>query len=336
MPLYYVVSGAAGGGNGSFGSPWNALTSITGLVPGDDVHITGSFAGKWTMPATSGTATAPIRYIGNGGTVGDGGKFTISGGSQNLAYSAAYIQIHNAIFTGSTAGSVFDDAGECVFRRCSFLKGAGSATTVAGNLGTKRFSGCLLDGIGIGGRNLAVYGCVIKNVSGWGVSVESYRAAEVVIGCCISNCSSGGIQVNDSAMIPSILYNTICSNGGPGIAVGATPQMTIIGNLCASNTTKNISIPSSQPIFSDFNAIYGNASDLATNAVNDTRSTIILAGDPFLDYPTSYLLNNTAGAGALLRAALPDGRDIGGAQYVGGGGGGGGGYMGYRNLGGRI
>lgn len=92
MATFYVDSAAAGGGDGSLATPWNATSSITGLVAGDVLNIEGAFSAAFT-PTFAGSAGNPIIVEADGATWTRSGDILVLGasGGDHVTYRGAQL-----------------------------------------------------------------------------------------------------------------------------------------------------------------------------------------------------------------------------------------------------
>ena len=146
---------------------------------------------------------------------------------------------------------------------------------------------------------------VFANCGGYGATVfgldDGYKSR--FYNCAFYGNSGDGVLVNGngnpafeptSATAPMILNSVFVNNGGYGIN-------------CPVGTS-DVRNEGLRDVW-DFNAFYGNASgEMNGYETFDDGSSILLSADPFMDGANGdFDLNNTAGAGALLRdAAFPD------------------------------
>lgn len=154
------------------------------------------------------------------------------------------------------------------------------------------------------GQNV-VSDSAFANCGGYGASVfgldDGYKSR--FFNCAFYGNSGDGLSVNGNgnpayeptaASAPRLFNNVFVNNGGYGINCP-------VGTSDARNEGLRDAW--------DFNAFYGNASgEMNGYETFDDGSSILLSADPFIDGANGdFDLNNTAGAGALLRAvAFPD------------------------------
>lgn len=232
----YVTADAAGGGDGSSGSPWTITEAIASVAAGQRVNVAaGSYpnmAADYAF-ATAGTATAPIWWRGYKTTIGD---LDSAGGSRvagtdlplwNADTTTDQIVISGAhqIFSNIAITSICTDAGGAVnasggnlrMIRCSITNTQpNSASKAFAATGTASISlvGCYLKATTTATRvvdtsvTASLIGCVVE-----GGVVGVYRSAHV-IGTVIFGFTTAGWDI-DTATSAAVLSNcTIYSNGG--------------------------------------------------------------------------------------------------------------------------
>ena len=103
----YVTSAAAGGGDGSSGSPWTLAEAFTNAAGGDRVNIQSD--GAYTVSSGSastsaGSVTAPIVWRGYNSTIGDldtVGRDTPANGSHLLTADMPAITLAATLVPGA-------------------------------------------------------------------------------------------------------------------------------------------------------------------------------------------------------------------------------------------
>jgi hypothetical protein len=324
MATYYVNSSAGGGGNGSSGTPWNHPNNVSGLVGGDVVNIAGTFTGPMTLNA-SGTSNNPIRWQGYTASPGDGGSFTISGGSLGLGVGTnTGVAISNmAIQNIAGSATINSGSGELLIYNATISKGSGTSNAVEAGLGTPHFHKVTFNNVGYSGPYACFLGCTFNNAPGWAIACSAYRYVNYVIGCRFKSPVSGGIQVPDNGQCPMIIGNSFYNASGPAIEINAvqtTVNFQIFNNLFWNNT-KSISIPpSAARVWAQRNAFYSTGAQDTAKMLYWGNNDITLSALPVDDVSVSWAPNNLAGGGALIRNAGFWGNDIGAGQAVPSGG----------------
>jgi hypothetical protein len=292
----YVTTGAAGGGDGSSGSPWTLSEAISNAAAGDRINIG---PGTYTRTATDtltadGTDTSPIVWRGYTTTIGDGYLGRSSGGALNetnmpiLSYNSTFRlnasgATHNVfeslvISTTNSASAVFvtDDSGliNCVVRQLSTnaaAAGVDGSTNIETYLINCDVSTAASGGtyaVRMQGTGSTIVGSRIKCPGGAGVIV---RSQSTVAHCTIFDCGTDGIQVDSSTALPCIIYNTIYDCTADGINVISTtpdPQR-IIGNHITDCGGYGIDFTTAVcPAFLAFNRFRDNASGNTNGAAD--------------------------------------------------------------------
>lgn len=319
MATYYVDSSAGGGGNGSVGTPWNTLGSITGLAAGDLIHIKGSFTGAWTLGA-SGSAGDPITFQGYTTTVGDGGTFTVTGGSPPLDVSnRSFVVIKNAVFTTPTSGSYLmnSNGGTCTFVKCTFSKGGSSATGVDSGLGTSHYKGCTFNSIGWATYYGSFEECTFNSAPAWAIDVQAYRHVHYVINCRFYQCVTGGVRVPANGQLAVIHGNTFYDCGIAIQVSDASTLVNISGNLFSENTNSIDITTSNANVFAYKNGYYNTGTQDSGLMSYYTDDDVTCSASPITDPTTSWNPNTTSGGGPAINTAMPSGKAMGAGQYVG-------------------
>lgn len=317
---------------------------------------TGTY--DFSTGVTVATATYPYKIEGYNSTRGDG-----TAASVTLRATAAITMI-----TGSNGGTAQSDMH--VYRNLT-LDGnsdTGTNATTIGSTGTgtltafinviiKNWSGNGINGgsstyPNVYGHNLEIYGCN-KGISG----ASACTLNVMLYGCSIHDNTSHGVeQISGQGL--TVVGCLFYDNGGSGLVY--TGRLSLIQNCTAYNNTSHgfhnsasgwnlswirncVSYGNGAKGFSKtgstnewmFNcAAAGNTTGQIdhSTAYQINCITTDLTGNPFTNAPSGdFSLNNTAGQGAILRAAgfpgvFPDGTttgylDIGAAQHQDSGGG---------------
>lgn len=257
----YVTTGAAGGGDGSSGSPWTLAEAASNAVAGDRVNIqsgTYNIASDFT-PTGAGSETQPIIWRGYASTIGDGYQgrtsvgaldtsnmpvMALSGTATDWRINTNYhlfecLRFTSSDVTGSAATLNGTDSG---LVSCSIdHSGTGGASARSVYLGSNCFAvDCDVDcstttadaGIFGSSYNTAVVACRIRCVNGNGVVIGNTNGS--VLGSIIYECDNGISIGGIVACRSSIVGNTIVDIATDGIVtpnVDADDLMVIVNNL---------------------------------------------------------------------------------------------------------
>jgi hypothetical protein len=301
----YVTDAAAGGGDGSIGSPWTLAEAITNAVGGDLVNIQsdGSYDNTTTDRtfATAGTTGGVIWWRGYNATVGDlanvasttdypaitftTGRFNVTGAFQwfsNLNISGAQVS--------ATSGQVMCSGADCIFYRC-----AGECTAANANSNAWLFTGARTRGVLLWGKaTSSAYSYMLATDAGGfnliGCHAEGgatgFRCvvAGRLISCVSDTATADGIFLDATG---NLLINcTVYNPGSDGIESNSTTEAALIVNPliwsaaaygvnASAGTNGNITI---------VNPAWGDNTTANTNGILETQvwgTAQALSGDPF-------------------------------------------------------
>lgn len=354
----YVTSAAAGGGDGSSGNPWTLAEAIANAVGGDRINIlsdaTYTLGASATFPA--GTAENPIQWRGYNATIGDlvnTGRATataaltttdfpvIDGGTLYNVTMGAFNSLVNLRITSGLNGQTLVGGTAFHVHRCSIANthaNGGSARCFFGGslYGSVSDCDCLITSTNSGVQALnpgrgGAYGCRVwhtgtPNSTMVGIAVDGVGTSAVGnlvfnVGSAFSGTASG---------TNTIARNTVY-NANIGV-INPASGCVIADNIFYSIATYAIGgTTGGNPL------LWNNAMGALTSGRIDTSglgsiieeiNAITLTADPFTNAASEdFTLNNTAGGGALCRAAslLFGGfADVGAVQHEDAAGGGGG------------
>lgn len=294
----YVTSAAAGGGDGSSGSPWTFAEAVANAVAGDRVNIQSD--GAYSIGATTfsaGTHAANICWRGYNSTIGDldtVGRDTPANGSGLITTNMPEITItsqwqgaaHNSFmnlnFTGSIASSLITGASldRCSFYQCSFTNTANNASANCLNTDDAcrivmcdfECSGAAHFAVVTGDSNVLMFACKIKGVSTSSALCSIQNGAAIV-----GNLFIGGGEgiVLEAAMNGEfhVINNTAYNLGGEFIQL---PNAASNNNLTAIN---NHVTDSAQFIDNTYSATASVAAFLFNNRTRDNTSADNGLGD---------------------------------------------------------
>ena len=330
----------------------------------------GSYAEQVDFDTQAGAQATPITFIGYTSTITDGGKATITGSGSRASCivcttTADYVIFRNIIFTAPTTQCVLGPAANGVmlgweFDNCEFTKG--SATPANSIVGASSYAAwttitvirCVFSGFSSHGIlppssvSSAIIDCKIIDNGGNGIQTRPYQPC-LIKGCIIAGNTGDGILTPTNSNNVFILNNTIQGNSGDGIeitATGTAGTCIVAGNVITDHSGagdtgfKHGTQAANVNIFSDYNCYYNNTTHRSGAGATGLHD-VTLTGDPFTNAGSdNWTLNNTAGAGASVRAAYGPTFDATNIGYLDGGAvqhqdaGGGSGTMGGRYIGG--
>lgn len=239
---YYVDGNAAGGGDGSVGTPWNAIASISGLTTGDNLYfkrgsvVTGQLTVSW-----SGSASNLQSVI---GAYGSGDRPIIDGSSglycvQMQDSTKNNIRVQDLHLRNAT-------------NSCLRIRSTNHWWTATNLLveGSKTAHGITLDAL-----HVRILNCIVRSNgttgSDHGIYIDTTGVVEDVIvdGCTFAHNSGSGIKINSGnvARIPGVVIRNclIQTNGNHGIDDYGSDGGMVYNNVIDGNG-----------VDSDGNAIY--------------------------------------------------------------------------------
>jgi hypothetical protein len=341
-------------------------------VAGEKVWIkAGTYAEQVDFDTNAGTGSLPIVFEGYTSATGDGGQFTITGSGSRASClvfngTADHVTIKNAILTSPTTQCILGTTAATVGTKLinvHLLKGSSTPSRAIYAGGYNRFDklcliSCVISG-GFSGNGISnwlgmlhIADSLIIDCGGHGISGSSYGGGLSLVRSIVAGNTTDGINLAGNQAYIFIEGNTIAGNGGDGIDInGATNgSVTIRGNVISDHSgagdtgLKIGTISGTTTVECDYNFYYNNTAHRSGNNTTGDND-VELTGSPFTNAGADdWTLNNTAGAGADVRAAYGPAIDAtnigyadGGAlQHQDAGGGGGGGIILPRSLNGGL
>lgn len=355
----YVSSSAAGGGDGTVGTPWTLAEAFANAAAGDRVNIKadGTYTGAFST-ATSGTRTSPIIWRGYATTPGDGflGRATsglgrlvttnmplIGGNNGETVYISGNFHVIESLNIQTTDRYALRPSGA---RILVFGCNCVSTGTNANACGVKDpgfqtgFINCDIEATqstywayyGVAYGTLA--GCWLRNGGAAADGVLYVSGQSHVVNCVI--CESVGIGIQITGVDTQVIGCTIYAQGTYAIRGPASTadQPIIIANCMITDSADGITKAYANADMVLFNCQNRFRDNTAGNAWASDWPTIAAVTTDTGGYATDYvdapnddlrLIAASPGAGA---GQFPMG-DIGGLGYarVTGGGGGGAGCL---------
>jgi hypothetical protein len=281
----YVTHDAAGGGDGSSGTPWTLAEAITSAAAGDRINVkAGTYANTSTTRtfATAGTTTAPVWWRGYNTAIGDidtdqtltkpaitftTGRFTVTGAHQwfsNLDISGA-----NTGQQVSTATGQFIRLLRCRIENTNATSGASAiimaTPTQLVNCWCKATSSATLVAATSGsGSGFLIAGCVF---TGGGIGFQISAATVVLRGCLFLSCGGDGLYVTGTAGNVGSYINgcTFVLCGGDGLEFATVHNhghhvTDCLFSDCGGYGINNSTGANTNQVFRANNAFYSNAS----------------------------------------------------------------------------
>ena len=214
----YVSALAAGGGDGSVGSPWTFTEAVTGVTNGCRVNVKadgpytitgGSAAYSWIPNTRCGTPAQPVMWRGYGSTIGDGVKAKlVNGGSVvSLTVQGDMNSRHNLVirdfdieFNGGNSSGVVQASDGAVFINCKI-----SQTDV----GTNALQYC------VGGVRSVFISCEFVNANTAAVSAACIASNSHLFYGCVFRCAKHLFSSLGSANAMPFQRNVcVCTTSG--------------------------------------------------------------------------------------------------------------------------
>lgn len=325
-------------------------TTTAGLVAGNQVQIkaaTYTQTTTMTFSTLAGTQTAPIEFIGYQTTHNDGGTKPLLTTATNTVplftlISCPFFEWKNISFSNTAAtkaqgmvGLTTTSAGYWAYSDCifdGFNNGIDSSTNSRGPnqiiLNRCTLKNCTLSSVSDSTSGyINVSNSVFYNNTSAGyrwTSINQVPNFLTFYNNVFAKNATGFIDSGTTRTIAAIfLNNTFVDNTTVDISVAETttsPQLTMTGNIFYGSTT-GVTFAFSGGIdksvlLNDYNAYGANTTD--RNGLSAGLHDFTLTANPFVSRATqNYALNNTAGGGALLRAAnYPGVLNVGGTGYL--------------------
>jgi len=352
----YVTAGAGGGGDGSSGSPWTLAEAASNLANGERANVQSDGAYTLTGNIDFADGTNPYTYKavrGYNSTIGDldTPAFNSDGTVDTTNFPdidcstynfnpGSYNHVSCLDITGANTTAVFgntsDDGWTVFLCRIQSTASGASADVVQGD----NYCGLTLCDIIHNGATSSycvdidlygsLVGCLLFNKSTNGSGCVFARPG--MFADCVFAGDGNGIEYENNAAAVYTIHG--CAFHGLDTALLAdnaaqVSSLTKLFNNIAYDCAEWINNPY---VTSNFSVLESNNAlgSITTPRTNIGDSIIVgeitLTGDPFTDSANwDFTLNNTAGAGALCRAAgVRSYRDVGALQHQDAGGSGGG------------
>jgi hypothetical protein len=312
-----VVGGAWAGPSGTSGFPLSFVTNTLTNTSGDPtrVNLKNDQTYSITAAITAGN-TGLIYFQGYTSTFGDGGRFTVDGGTSGASYtlltlSAGQVEVRDAVFqnngaTGTSNGVSMSGASLMERVKVTSVRGSGFAMLSSGcavieceATACNQGNSATLAGFGMGGGRATR--CVAHDNTGSNNRGFRLSTANAVLVDCVSD-TNGNVGF-DMAGGGSIHGGVAYANGGPGVLVAASVTTTIENVVLANNGTFGATVTAGGFARLISCAFRSNTSG-ETSGVADATGTVTLTADPFTDAANrDFSLNDTAGGGAACRGA---------------------------------
>lgn len=245
----YVTVGAAGGGDGSSGSPWTWAEMLTNAAAGDRVNIqAGSYSRSTNADAltNSGTSTQPIILRGYLTAPGDGYQGRSNDGKGSL------IATHMPTITYTTGRLNLSARSYVVLESLNVAASAlddevldlGGTMIVKSCIVTNAHGGSSANGIKFGGSNGAAIDCDVSSTNATSrAAIEILASGVRVIGCRLRSVGGAGVlaNANRSTIAQSVIYGSV--DGIKGLSSASAWECTAIANTIYGCTT-GINMPS--------------------------------------------------------------------------------------------
>lgn len=244
----YVTSGAAGGGDGSSGSPWTLAESFTSASAGDRVNVqAGTYSVSGLSMTATGTALSKICWRGYNSTIGD---LDSQGRNSDTSLNTTNFPLV------STTGNI-DQEEHTIFQNFRF-EGSFNGWLVGNHLDDYR----------------GIIHCSIKNTAS-NSSAGCYDADDYcfVIGCDLECTQTTHGQVLEMGPRPFIFGSRIMSNSTAGVVMVEVSYLAhVVGNFFwgQSNDTALDVIAVNYPHYSINNTFYGVDECIRTANLNQT------------------------------------------------------------------
>lgn len=237
----YVTANAAGGGDGSSGSPWTWAEALAAAVAGDRVNVkAGTYARTTTTDAftNTGTSAAPIWVRGYSSTIGDGyqgrnqyGVLVVTN-MPTISYTSGYLNINKAQIL---IDSMVIESTSARYGAALVLSEAN--TNVINSKVTNTTAGSSATAIGSTYQGNYVINCDAETTQ-----TNSLNAiAASGVGCRIIACRAKSASTSNSAIATAsaVVANCIIYDSYYGIKDSTTNQYTTLINCTFYNITKS-------------------------------------------------------------------------------------------------
>ena len=224
---------AAGGGDGSIGTPWNAIASVSGLTTGDNLYfargsvVTGQLTVSW-----SGSASNSQSVI---GAYGSGDRPIIDGSTglycvqmqnstrnnirvenlhlRNPSNSCLRVRSTNSWWTGTNLLIEGSQTAHGVTLNCLHFRLLNCIVRSNGATGSDH--GIYVDTTGVA-EDIILDGCTFAHNSGSGIKINSGNLARIA-GVVIRNCliqTNGNNGIDDYGSDGALVYNNVIDGNG--------------------------------------------------------------------------------------------------------------------------
>ena len=308
------VSGTLGGAFQNVDFAFNAM------IPSNTVWIkkaSSSYSYSAVLAPSGGVSGSPSLVIGYGSVRGDGqtvtdyskcAKISLNGSATTINMNQTYARCYNLYLDNVNNVNIGFTlaAGNTYIRNCFINRFAARAVSLAGGPSNAEY--CMatsgvssLGAFYVAAQNSLANYCVAENNSCAGFMFGS----KGILNHCISKNNIDGITLNGNF---GDIFNCICyKNTGHGILLnGAGSDGTLISNcILSDNSGYGIyNNTSSWKLYdNDYNGYFNNGSGAIFNIPTGVHE-VFMSSSPFTSAGTNnFTLNNTAGAGALLRGS---------------------------------
>lgn len=292
---YYVDGNAAGGGDGSIGTPWNAIASITGVADGDNLYFArGSVVTGQLTVAWSGSASNAQSVI---GAYGSGERPIIEGAGSAGLYC---VQMQNSTRNNIRVQDLHlrNATNSCLRIRSTnhwwtatnlLIEGSQTAHGITLDALHVRIQNCIVRSNGTTGSDHGIYidttgvaedvilnGCTFAHNSGSGIKINSGDLARIP-GVVIRNCfiqTNGNHGIDDYGSDGGMVYNNVIDGNGVVSDGNAIYMASNVGTFHSrSNTIANNTILHSRPGYAAIKAATGSVGHAVWNCIVLAAST---------------------------------------------------------------
>jgi hypothetical protein len=316
-------------GTFAVGGALATLTKLIGsaLVAKNTAYIkagTYTISSQLTLPDASFELVTPTTLTGYSTSRGDGGRPTIQTSSGSTSYvrdgSNTGWCIQNIIFDGN---SIADQALQCSgqmgkIKNCKFIGGTTFGLRVSGSyvlvLDCEATANTAVTGLHCDGAAVLI-NCVSHDNNAIGIVTDVHGTA---LYCLSYNNTGAGHHgfVNNNAADAKFIGCLSYNNAGDGFNVTPNGSLTTLNNVSYGNGGYGFNWASNEvQQYFDFNA-YGSNTSGNLHTVSAGTHDVALTASPFVNAPTDFSPNNTAGGGAAIRSVgFPGTLLLGGTGY---------------------
>jgi hypothetical protein len=297
----FVSVGGSDANPGTRSAPWRSLAkAVSAAVPGDTIVISaGTYGARGTrlLVSTSGTASAPITFVGDPA----GPMPTVLG---FVRVSASHVRLRGLLFDGPT-GAVLTPTSSNPLGEEVQIAVYGDHVEISGSeiRNNKWHAGIYLDGaddVRILGNHIHDNGNFNRpEQANLDHGIYFARGSGLVANNVIEHNLAHGVQLYPYASNVVVQQNTIVRNGKAGVIIGkAAANNLIVNNIVAHNTDNSIrshSLTGTGNVARD-NVIWANGNgNLGTQTTGITLLANLVA-DPRFTSTTNYRLTTTSPA----------------------------------------